>query len=157
MYQHILMPTDGSACAHTAIREGLRLARVLGARVTFVHVLENPLSVAYAAPEAVAYSAQLQEDLRAGADRVLREAKALAEEAGVEAETRLLERHDPASAIREASEDFDLVVMGTHGRRGFDRWMFGSVAEGALRGSSKPFLLLRGDDGAPVADDAHPG
>lgn len=146
MYQRILMPTDGSACAHQAMEQGLQLAKTLGASVTFLHALENPLSVAYAAPEAMAYSSELHEGLRESAEQVLAEAKALAEEAGVPAETILVEATDPSQAIREAEENFDLVVMGTHGRRGVDRWMFGSVAEGALRRSSKPFLLIRSQE-----------
>lgn len=147
MYARILVPTDGSTSARRAIDEALRLARALGSRVTFLHVLEDPLTVAYAAPEAVGYAAQLHEDLRAAADEVLDEAMARAREAGVEAAPRLVERNDPARAIRDEAGDFDLVVMGTHGRRGFDRWVFGSVAEGALRGATQPFLLIREEAG----------
>lgn len=143
MYEHILIPTDGSDCARHAVQEGLRLARELGSKVTFLHVLENPLTVAYAAPEAVGYASQLREDLQAAAQDVLDESRELARQAGVAAETRLVERNDPARTIREEAANYDLVVMGTHGRRGFDRWVFGSVAEGAVRGAPRPFLLVR--------------
>lgn len=146
MYRRILMPTDGSACAQQAIDQGLELAQMLGAHVTFLHVLENPLTVAYAAPEAMAYSSELHEGLRESAEQVLAEAKAQAERAGVEADTRLVEDRDPAEAIQDVEDDYDLVVMGTHGRRGVNRWMFGSVAEGAVRRSSKPFLLIRSQE-----------
>lgn len=147
MYERILMPTDGSGCARAAMRQGLELARQLGARVTFLHVVENPLVAGYAAPEALPYSAQLYQDLKKAASSILDEALAAAERAGVEAEARLVEDRRPPEAIREAEEDHDLVIMGTHGRRGVDRWMFGSVAEGALRRSSKPFLIVRALDG----------
>jgi nucleotide-binding universal stress UspA family protein len=143
VYDRILMPTDGSGCARNATRKGLELARRLGSSVTFLHVLENPLVAGYAAPEALPYSAQLYQDLKKAAGEILDEALALAEEAGVEAHAKLIENRRPADAIHDAEADHDLVIMGTHGRRGVDRWMFGSVAEGALRRSRKPFLVIR--------------
>ncbi|HKI56768.1 MAG TPA: universal stress protein [Trueperaceae bacterium] len=143
MYRKILMPTDGSACASHAIEQGLELARRLGSEVLFLHVLENPLTTGYAAPETLPYSAQLYEDLKSAARGVLDEAARKAADAGVVVETRLVENRDPVQAIHEAEEECDAVIMGTHGRRGFNRWMFGSVAEGALRRSSKPFLVIR--------------
>jgi nucleotide-binding universal stress UspA family protein len=146
MYQKILMPTDGSACANHAIEHGLDVARRLGAEVLFLHVLENPLTTGYATPETLPYSAQLYEDLKSAAQGVLDDAAKKAEEYGVRAETRLVENRDPVQAIHEAEAECDAVFMGTHGRRGFNRWMFGSVAEGALRRSSKPFLLIRTQD-----------
>ena len=59
------------------------------------------------------------------------------------AKTVLAEREDPVQAITEAQAEHDLVVMGTHGRRGFNRWMFGSVAEGVLRRATIPCLMIR--------------
>jgi nucleotide-binding universal stress UspA family protein len=146
MYQKILMPTDGSACANHAIEHGLDLARRLGSQVLFLHVLENPLTTGYATPETLPYSAQLYEDLKTAAQGVLDDAAAKAGEVGVKVETRLVENRDPVQAIHDAEGECDAVIMGTHGRRGFNRWMFGSVAEGALRRSSKPFLLIRTND-----------
>jgi len=143
MYRKILMPTDGSACADHAIEQGLELARRLGSEVLFLHVLENPLTTGYATPETLPYSAQLYEDLKSAAKGVLEQAARRAADAGVAAETRLVENRDPVQAIHEAEEECDAVIMGTHGRRGFNRWMFGSVAEGALRRSTKPFLVIR--------------
>jgi len=148
MYQRILMPTDGSGCARNAMRKGLELAKQLGAEVTFIHVLENPLVAGYAAPEALPYSAQLYQDLKQAGREILDEALAEAEDVGVKAEAELIENRRPADAIHDAEENHDLVVMGTHGRRGVDRWMFGSVAEAALRRAAKPFLVIRQDDEA---------
>lgn len=150
MYERILIPTDGSGCARTAARQGLDLAHRLGARVTFLHVLENPLVAGYAAPEALPYSAQLYQDLKQAGSEILDEALAEAERRGLEAEGRLVENRRPADAIHDAEADHDMVIMGTHGRRGFDRWMFGSVTEGALRRATKPFLVIRADDAGPT-------
>jgi len=144
MYRTILIPTDGSATSELAVDQGLELARLMRAEVTFLHVLENPLTSGYATPETLPYSAQLYQDLKASASEILQRATDKAAKAGVEAKMNLVENRDPVQAIVDASKSFDAVVMGTHGRRGFNRWMFGSVAEGALRRSEKPFLMIRG-------------
>lgn len=149
MYQRILMPTDGSPTSDRAIEQGLELARLMGAEVTFLHVLENPLAAGYATPETLPYATQLYQDLKDSAASVLESALVKAKEAGVTASAKLVENRDPVQAITDAAKDNDAVVMGTHGRAGFNRWMFGSVAEGALRRSEKPFLMVKG-----VAEEA---
>ncbi|HZJ09095.1 MAG TPA: universal stress protein [Trueperaceae bacterium] len=146
MYDKILIPTDGSPTSELAITHGLELARAMSSNVTFLHVLENPLTTGYATPATLPYSAQFYQDLKASAAAVLEQAENKARSLGVSASSTLIENRDPAQAIADASEDHDLVVMGTHGRSGFNRWMFGSVAEGALRRANKPFLLIR-DEG----------
>ena len=145
MYDKILIPTDGSATSELAVEHGLELARAMSSEVTFLHVLENPLTAGYATPETLPYSAQLYQDLKASATEILDRAKEKARGRGVTARSELVENREPAAAIAEAGEHHDLIVMGTHGRRGFNRWMFGSVAEGALRQGNKPFLLIRSD------------
>src|SRR5690606_10315002 len=132
MYRKILIPTDGSETSGLAIDQGLELARLMGAEVTFLHVLENPLTSGYATPETLPYSAQLYRDLKESAGGILQRATEKADKQGVKAKTQLVENRDPVQAIVDAAKDFDAIVMGTHGRRGFNRWMFGSVAEGAL-------------------------
>lgn len=143
MYRKILIPTDGSACANRAVAEALEFAKAIGAEVTFLYALENPLTTGTASPEALPYSAQLWEDLKAMANEALEAATAAAKAAQVEATAVRVDNRAPVQAILEAEGDHDLVVMGTHGRRGFNRWMFGSVAEGALRRAKRPFMLIR--------------
>lgn len=145
MYKRILMPTDGSASSERAIRAGLGIAKLAGAEVTFIHALENPLASGYVPAAAMSYSAELYDDLRNAATEILEEAVEMAREAGVKAKGVLAEDVDPVEAIQNAEKDHDLVVMGTHGRRGFNRFMFGSVAEGALRRSTVPYLVVRSE------------
>lgn len=145
MYDKILIPTDGSATSERAVDHGLNLAKAMSSEVTFLHVVENPLTAGYATPETLPYSAQLYQDLKASAAGLLEEAVQKAQRLGVKAHAKLVENREPATAIAEAGEEHDLIVMGTHGRRGFNRWMFGSVAEGALRQGNKPFLLIRSE------------
>lgn len=140
MMKRILMPTDGSPCSEQAITKGLELAKALGSEVTFLYTVENPMTT-YATE--VGVYPELYEELKKLGTTSLAKAKTLADNAGVKAQTQLAENTRPVDAIHEAEKDHDLVVMGTHGRRGFDRFMIGSVAEGALRNSSKPYLMLR--------------
>jgi nucleotide-binding universal stress UspA family protein len=148
MYRKILVPTDGSACAQHAVHEAVELAKALDAEITFLYALENPLTTGTASPEALPYSAQLWDDLKAMADEALTAATAVAHDRGVPAHALRVDNRAPVQAILEAEGEHDLVIMGTHGRRGFNRWMFGSVAEGALRRAKRPFLLIRSGEGA---------
>lgn len=143
MYQRILMPTDGSACSEQALEEGLELARAIGAEVTFVHVLEDPATRVYSTPEVLTFQPELYQAMKRAAEDLLDRAMRRAAEAGVEAERLLVEHRHPVEVIVKVEDDHDLVVMGTHGRRGFNRFVFGSVAEGTLRRSEKPYLLIR--------------
>ena len=145
MYRKILLPTDGSPSSELAIQQGLELAKLTGAEVTFLHTLENPLAAGYVAAANMAYSAELYEDLRNSANLLLEHVVGLARDKGVTSKGVLVEDVDPVQAIHDAEKEHDLVVMGTHGRRGFNRWMFGSVAEGALRRSTVPYLVVRSE------------
>lgn len=147
MYKRMLMPTDGSACSEQALKKGLALARQLGAEVTFLYALQD--TTLYT-PTSAAYQPQVYEGLKATAQEALARAQVLAEEAGVPARAVLVENRHPVDAIHDAEQDADLVVMGTHGRQGFNRFRFGSVAEGALRRSQKPYLTFRQAD--PVSE-----
>jgi nucleotide-binding universal stress UspA family protein len=146
MYRKILVPTDGSACAQHAVHEAVELAKAIDAEITFLYALENPLTTGTASPEALPYSAQLWDDLKGMADEALQAATAIAESSGVHATAVRVDNRAPVQAILEAEPEHDLVIMGTHGRRGFNRWMFGSVAEGALRRAKRPFLLIRSSE-----------
>jgi len=142
MYKKILMPTDGSNCSQVAIREGLEVAKYMGARVTFLYVVENIGSSLWISPESVPYGLELIEDLKRVGSEALGKASELAQAAGVEAETKLVEAR-PVEAILLESKHHDLIVMGTHGRSGLDRFLLGSVTEAVLHRSEKPVLVLR--------------
>jgi nucleotide-binding universal stress UspA family protein len=142
MYKRILMPIDGSACSAQAVEHGLNLARSVGAEVTFLYALLNPSS-AYGSPEAVPYYAlDFYENARSYGEDILLQAQARAEESGVLAEVMLCEWVHPVDAVLKAMADYDLVVMGSHGRSGVRRLLLGSVTEGVMRQSSKPLLVI---------------
>lgn len=88
--------------------------------------------------ESVPHGVELIEDLK----RVGSKALELAQVAGIEAESKLVEAR-PVEAILSEAKNHDLIVMGTHGRSGLDRFMLGSVTETVLHRSDKPVLVLR--------------
>jgi nucleotide-binding universal stress UspA family protein len=142
MYKKILMPTDGSACSQKAITEGLEVAKNMGAQVTFLYVVENMASAMWISPESVPYGVELMEDLKKVGQEALEKATQMAQAVGVSAETKLAEGR-PIDTILQETKNHDLVVMGTHGRSGLDRWMLGSVTDAVLHRAEKPILVLR--------------
>ena len=144
MYQHILIPTDGSELAERAVRHGLSLAKFAGAKVTVIIVEERLpgwLSLAGVA-EAVAQSAEQIKKHAAGAlDRVANAAK----EAGVSCETIQLENVQPHQAIIATAEDkgCDLIAMSSHGRSGLSMLLIGSVTNKVLTEAKTPVLVCQ--------------
>jgi nucleotide-binding universal stress UspA family protein len=141
MYKRILVPVDGSAPSNAALQEALKFAGTCGSALRLVYVCE-PLSYILAeGPVDLAYAVRRQ------GEQVLDEAAAKTREAGVSAETALIDAEDRrvAAAITEEAgrAGSDLIMMGTHGRRGFEHLVLGSVAEGVLRRATVPVLLLR--------------
>lgn len=147
MYQHILVAVDGSSTSDLALAEAVRLAREQGAKLRLVHVVDA-LTLNYDA-EWVNYAEIREAFIRAGND-TLKRAQATVQQAGVEAEAKLAEIEAPgrriADMIAQEAQSWpaDLIVIGTHGRRGISHVLLGSVAESVLRIAGKPVLLIRG-------------
>lgn len=146
MYQRILVPVDGSACARRGLSEAIALARLTGARIRLVHVVDEPL-VAIGSEVGATVSADLLKTVREAAQRVLADATETVKLAGIPVDDQLLDSFDGrlcdlvVAAARSWSAD--LVVIGTHGRRGVGRLLLGSDAEQILRLSPVPVLLVR--------------
>ena len=147
MYHRILVPIDGSATAQRGFDEALKLAQAFDASLVLLHVLEYqpmpmPMEVAYVTPwELIATS------LRESGQRLLDSARGSAHTAGVACEARLEEsvaaRAGDVIADQASQRACDLIVMGTHGRRGIARALIGSDAECAVRQAPCPVLLVR--------------
>jgi len=148
MYKNILIPTDGSKCSDVAIQEGLQLAKDVNAEVTFLYVLEDFVRPSYIGTDIAPYVAEFYKLDKEAANNILAKAMSQAAEKGVSAKQVLVEREEPVKAILATSETADLIVIATHGRRGFNRFVFGSVAEGVIRQSDTPCLIIRQGDGA---------
>jgi len=152
MYKRILVAIDGSDTSDLALREAIGLAKDQNAMLRLVHVVDVTAPAYVAAEVTVAVHfplAEYQKALKESGEKLLKTRATTAREAGVNVDTKLItvgvgERiHE---AIEEQSKQWhaNLIVVGTEGRRGFQRLMIGSVAEGLVRISTKPILLIRG-------------
>ena len=148
MYKRILVPVDGSETAAAGLREALKLAKEQGSQIRVVHVVDEFLMVSPSVYGAV-YD-QFTEQMREAGKHALSVAQTLAHEAGVDVEAQLIvAMGDPAGKrVLEAVKQWeaDLIVCGTHGRRGLRRIVLGSDAEYMVRHSPVPILLVRYDD-----------
>jgi nucleotide-binding universal stress UspA family protein len=144
-YRKILVAVDGSPAANKGLREATRLAREERARLVIVHIVND--FHAYYSMEGAGLTANLREQLRQAGRKILDKAQALARRQGVEANTVLREIYGGPAApeiVREAKKQrADLIVLGTHGRRGMTRLVMGSDAEEVVRSSPVPVLLVR--------------
>jgi nucleotide-binding universal stress UspA family protein len=155
MYQRILVPVDGSATAQRGLEEATRLAKLTQGRVRVIHVIDE-LSFALAMDAYAGHAGDWLSLLRVDGERLLAQAKAVAEAAGVEADTVLYDRRsgqvDELVTAEAAKWPADLIVLGTHGRRGMGRVLMGSSAEHILRHAPVPVLLVR----APESESREP-
>jgi universal stress protein A len=143
MFQRILLPTDFSDCSAAAAGAARRLAAVFGARLTVLHVLDEP-----AALDPMFRGEVPLELLRGRMEQYAREgmeAFVAAHLQGTEnLETRFASGVPYREIIREARETgADLIVIGTHGRTGVEHVIFGSTAEKVVRMSPCPVLTIR--------------
>lgn len=157
MYQRILVPIDGSATSTQGLAEAIRLARLTGGRLRLVHVIDE-LSFALAMDAYYGSAGDWLDALRVNASALLESAKGSAAAEGVEADVVLIDRFKHAvheQIIAEARTwHADLIVIGTHGRRGLGRWVMGSSAEQILRMSPVPVLLVRAPEEARAEHEA---
>jgi nucleotide-binding universal stress UspA family protein len=145
-YQRILVPVDGSDSSLLGVHEAIRLARDQGAKVRFVFVVDES-AVGLTLEGFVAFNDIIDALKQSGRD-ALTAAHALAQQGGIEPETALVEEYTGrvADAIVEDAKHWpaDLIVMGTHGRRGLQHALVGSEAEGVMHKTPVPLLLVRG-------------
>ena len=140
-YRNVLVATDGSDCANHALKTGIEVASATDAAL-------HLLTVVLVGSLGFDVRSTVQMDtLEEHANDVLDEATARAARAGIEpTDTRIEFAASESQAIRTDIEthDVDLVVVGTHGRTGFDRYLLGSVTEQLIRTADVPVLTVRG-------------
>lgn len=145
-YKRILVPVDGSPTSRNGLDEAAKIARESGSRLLLLHVIDD--TVAFSSPEGAGVNVVL-DALRASGRSALAEAAEHARRAKLQAETALLEKATGrvADAIVDQAKRWraDLIVMGTHGRRGVNRLLLGSNAELVVRSSTIPVLLVPGE------------
>ena len=145
MYKQILCPVDGSPTSTRGVGEAIQLAINQSAKLRFIHVIDSYFPILdMAGGMNVVDTTDI---LRKNAEKVIKKAKLAALKAGVIADSTITETLGSRAAsfiIKEAEKwPADLIVMGTHGLRGFARMVIGSDAEYVIRHSTIPVLLVR--------------
>jgi nucleotide-binding universal stress UspA family protein len=141
-YQKIMIATDGSRQVEKAIKAGIDLAKLTGARLYAVYVIS---SAGYS-PRDFGWEESLRELLEAEAKKAVTFVKEIGKVSGIEIESVILEGH-PADEILEFAEQegMDFIVMGTLGRTGLERFLLGSIAERVVRHSRIPVMVVKGE------------
>lgn len=145
MYKRILIPIDGSTTSNQALREGIKLANEQQSQLRIIHVVDE--AVLYSDVEGFIDITALRDALEESSKSMLNKAAGTAKKSGIEAETAQLKTAGEriATTITDEAKRWsaDLIVLGTHGRSGFDRLLMGSIAEGVARIAPAPVLLVR--------------
>ena len=147
MFKHLLLPTDGSKLSNDAAQAGVRLARALGARVTVLFAAPPATPILYKAVLPVGYATPREHAkmIERAAASYLGGVEKAARAAGVRCETVTLTSDFPADAILATAKKrgCDLVVMGSHGRRGLKGALLGSETQKVLSEGALPVLVYR--------------
>ena len=142
MYKKIFCPIDGSETSEHGMAEAIRLAKDQHAQLCFMHVVDNSALIMYQPVVESTFEA-----MRQGGHEILSSAVAAARAQGVTAEQKMAEilTGRAASVIVDEAEKFeaDLIVMGTHGRRGISRLLLGSDAAAVVATCKMPILLVK--------------
>lgn len=151
MYQRILVPVDGSGTSRRGLQEAIALAQLTGGQLRLLHVVDE-LSAAMSMSGQGVVSADMFELLREGGQQVLAQALAQVQSHQLVAESVLIEgfsgrlcEHVLAQAQQWGAE---VIVLGSHGRRGVGRIVMGSDAEQIIRTAQVPVLVVRTPDPA---------
>ena len=147
MYQRILVPVDGSPTSNAGLAEAIKLAKLTGARMQVIHVVdETPLLMSgdgFAGMPGDVFTL-----LKEAGQTVLDQARQTVHAAGIPVEATLFDSLSGRLCDRVAEQvqewGADVIVLGTHGRRGVGRMLLGSDAEQIVRTATVPVLLVRG-------------
>lgn len=146
MFKHILMPTDGSAHSEGAIKRGVELAKLCGARVTGIHVMQDyQMIMASEGMVPPGMEDEMDKQARDQALGFLEVVQHAADAAGVSCETMVVRGHHPYDAIVDTANarGCDLIVMTARYRKGLGAMIMGSEATRVLHRSSIPVLTFR--------------
>lgn len=149
MYQQIIVAIDTSSLSESVVNEAIKLAKNQKGRLILIHVIDTSLL-----SEGGMWMGleQYLLEIKKGALSLLKKMENKVTEAGIKVETRLIEMTHGSSHIADMiietvkRSEGDLLIIGTHGRRGFRKFLLGSVAENVIRLAITPVLLIRGEE-----------
>ena len=150
MYKRIMVAVDESFMTNKVLSTAIDLAKVSGAQLTICHAVDETIfahrEVEMMLPNSVG---KAEYKMRLGAQGFLGKAAETARAAGVEVETKMIESEEKhvSDMLADAAAEWqaDLLVVGSHGRRGMERFFVGSVAERLVRKVQTSLLLVRGE------------
>ncbi len=141
-FKKIFIATDGSEQNRRATEYGIELAKIAGGKIFVGYVVDT---AAFASIPMDAGWEMMYELLSTEANNAVQNVEQLAKQAGVDAESIVLEGHPSHEIIEFAQKNgIDVIVMGTLGKSGLDRFLLGSVAEKVTRNSPVPVLVVKG-------------
>lgn len=148
MFQRIMVAIDDSFATDNVLATAVGLAQPFGARLAICHALDETILARKMGEIMLSNSvSEIEKNLRSGAQTFLDQAAELARASGLDVETRLVESETKqvAEMLAEAAHQWqaDLLVVGSHGRRGIERFFVGSVAERLVQKASSSLLLVR--------------
>lgn len=153
LYKRILVPVDGSTTSNAGLNEATKLAKNQHARLRLLHVIDE--MIVFNTPDGGINVEPILDALKRGGKRILHRAEKAARTQGVRPESELWESAGVrvAQVIVERARRWraDLIIMGTHGRRGVNRMLLGSDAELVVRNASVPVLLVHSGGAAKTA------
>lgn len=145
MFKHILLATDGSAASDKAIAQAFELAKTLGSKVTAVTATELWSALEVSGPDGKQRIDRYEAAAKAAADKILASLSEVAAREGVSCATVHVPDKSPAMAVVDTANKLgcDLIIVGSHGRRGLDRLLLGSQAQRVVTNATCPVLVCR--------------
>ena len=144
MFKHILVPVDGSETSLSAVEKAIGLAKAFDSEVTAIYVID-PYPFTGVGTEFAYGQDQYLAVAKAEAATSLEAARATLQDAGVNAGALVVDGHSVHRSILETAQSIgaDLIVMGSHGRRGIEKLVLGSVTQRVLGDTHLPVLVVR--------------
>ncbi len=148
MYKHILLPTDGSPLSEKAVKQCIRLAKSIGAKITTLNVtpeFQMIMDEGFVMPNAALVKKRFDEETAKRSKKLLAEVKANASATGVECDSVSVTSGVPYEAIIKQAKKAkcDLIMMASHGRKGLSSILLGSETAKVLTHSTIPVLVVR--------------
>jgi nucleotide-binding universal stress UspA family protein len=146
MFNHILVPIDGSETSMVAVSKASGLALAFGSRITLIHVVDNYPFIGVGADYALGQNEYLAAATSSANAALARGVAALAAE-GLHSDQRVIDGHVVHEGIVDTAIAIgaDLIVMGSHGRTGIEKLLLGSVTQRVLQDSKVPVLVVKGE------------
>lgn len=145
MFKHILLPTDGSKLSEKSVKQGVRMAKALNAKVTALHVVPKFHTFTYQSEMLESTRREYEADAAERTKNYLEFVRKVAAGSDVKCDTAQVASDQPFREIIKAAEKkgCDLILMASHGRRGIEGFLLGSETQKVLTHSTVPVLVYR--------------